>query len=483
MGGNPARNGLSQYLGPLVEPGGEPELYWSGGESAVIGSMPTIEGDKLILSRRWPSASQTESWIISYNVYDGTELWKVTLPLDPESDHYAKVSGVDSEHVYATRAGGYYSPSWLIALNIETGEVVWQSEEKVTEYDFETATFRENGDLIIGNQDEILCISKDDGSTLWTLSRETWSGGDGSSVAAYGNRGYYWDQAPGTIDMVVSACDLETGEHLFYSDAISTSSMQAQQSGLLAGPDGTVYAPRSNSVPEFDSIVSLSDKGDHFEENWRYPIGFVNFCSHGVGPDNTVYTYSRDREVIRLDPASGSVLNTSIVICNGDMSFFPWIAIGDDGMVYLVVEDYPFYKLYFFTPELELLWGEEIFKMRGVALGDSVLVVNGKNDIRAYKGRPNPGVGITDLIETNNQLTVYPNPSNGIYTIALDPEQQLANASIEVINIAGQLVYSADIKSATHTHLHIDISDQIDGLYVIRYFSGNNYHIQKIIKQ
>ncbi|MEN8225051.1 MAG: T9SS type A sorting domain-containing protein [Bacteroidota bacterium] len=486
MGGNAGRNGLSQYLGPLVEQGGEPELYWSGGEYAKYAGLPAIEDDKLVVYRRWSSAAQTESWIVCYNVYDGTELWKVTLPLDPDADHYGKLSGVNNGQVYATRAGGFSEPSALIALDIETGDVLWQSEDKVTEYSFETVSFCENGDIIAGNYDDILCISKDDGTTLWTLDRHSWSS-DGSSVACHGNKGYYWDIAPGTIDMVVSVCDLETGELLYFSDPIYTSSMIIQQSGLLVGNDGTIYAPRSNYDSINNTIVSLTDKGDHLQENWRRQIGFVTFCSHGVGPDNTVYTYSWDEQVIRLDPVTGEVLNTSIVVTddgNPEDSFYPWIAIGDDGMVYLAIEDWPLHKLYFFTPELELLWSEEIYGLRGLALGDSVLAVNAKGtDIRAYKGRPNPGVGITEMPETNNGLYIYPNPSNDVFNIAFKEGVQSADARIDVINVVGQVVYSEQITTATQTHLSVDISDQNDGLYVVRYFANKKYHFQKIVKQ
>jgi len=480
IGGNIGRSGLSQNLGPLVEPGGEPELFWSGGEYAKFAGHPVIEGDKLITYRRWASASQTEAWIVCYNVYDGTELWKITLPVDPQSDHYSKVSGVNNGQVYANRAGGESSPSWLYALDIETGDVLWQSEDKVTEQRTETVTFRENGDLIAGNWDKILCISKDDGSTLWELDRNSTSS-DGNSVSIYGNKGYYWDK--NGLDLLVSVCDLQTGEYLYSSDVITNGSIQIQQSGLMVGPGGTVYAPRSSNSAT-DSLVSLTDQGNSLTENWRYAIAWVTVGNHGVGPDGTVYTYSRDEEVVRLDPLTGEVINNSIQVTDDDLDgLAPSIAIGDDGMVYLAVEDYPFFKLYIFTPELELLWGEEINGLRGVALGDSVLAINAKGTIiRTYKGRPNPISGL-DETNTKENIVVYPNPSNGVFNIYGNFNHKNKEAMVDIITVSGEVIYSTKISTGCNTPLKVNISGQKEGIYFVRYFVNDQFYFQKIINQ
>ena len=72
-GGNPARNGLSRHYGPMENP----ELLWSGGEYAAIPGNLVIEGDKLIVYRRTAANPYTESWIVCYNVYDGTVYLKL----------------------------------------------------------------------------------------------------------------------------------------------------------------------------------------------------------------------------------------------------------------------------------------------------------------------------------------------------------------------------------------------------------------------
>ncbi|MEN8225048.1 MAG: T9SS type A sorting domain-containing protein [Bacteroidota bacterium] len=476
-GGNNGRNGLSWALGPLVEPGGEPELYWSGGESTPYSSYPVIEGDNLIVARRWPSNNQEEAWIINYNVYTGEEKWKVNIPVNTYHN-FAQVSAVKDGVVYANRSGGSSEPEVLYALDIESGDIIWVSEEAIGEHATETIAFNDNGDIIAADIYRLLCFSHIDGTTLWELERNGGSS-DGSSLSVFENKGYYWEQ--NSMGMYVAVCNLETGEYLYSSDLLGSPGFQ--QGGLMVGHDGTVYAPLIRGNEEMDSLHAITDKGDTLEQKWSYPIAHNTFGNHGVGPDGAVYTYSRNEEVVRLDPATGEVLNTSIVVTAGNGFFHAQMAIGDDGMVYLSVQDYPFSKLYIFTQDLEYLWGEEINGLRGVALGDSVMAINGKsNIIRAYKGRQNPGVGIPDLTETES-LTVYPNPSQGIFTITLSQEQQHNNAGIDVINAAGQVVYSSELVSDYQAHLTIDITDQNNGLYIIRYFTNGKYHLQKIIKQ
>ena len=159
------------------------------------------------------------------------------------------------------------------------------------------------------------------------------------------------------------------------------------------------------------------------------------------------------------------------------------MAIGDDGMVYLSVEDWPYYKLYIFTQELELLWGEEIYGLRGVALGDSVMAINGKNSIiRAYKGRPNPTASITGLPKESDLIAVNPNPSTGIFSIYVKNDESNFAAKVDVINVSGQTVYSTNLSSGFEPFFIIDISGQKDGIYILRYFTGNKFHFQKIIK-
>lgn len=398
-GGNSARNGATEHYGSLEEP----EVLWSGGEYAAYAGYPVIEGDKLVVYRRTAANPSSESWIVCYNVYSGEELWRAQLPIDPNSDKYSKVSAVHNGRVFATRSGGSTQPSKLYALDLENGEILWGSENDVTESVSETVSFAENGDIIAGNYTKILCINPEDGTTKWILNRQALSS-DGASVSCFNNKGYYWELI--SSNAVVSVCDLTTGEALYSSDALGT--YGAQQQGLLVGNDGTVYAPKCSGGTNTDFIFSLTDTGSELNINWSYPMGYSFAGCHGVSPDGTVYTLSKDFELVRLDPADGSVINSTGVLAGNGVAC-QHFAFGADGMLYYSLQDYPYYRFFIFNPELEEIWSEQINGLRGIALGDGVFVVNGKqNIIIAYDGRFKPvaDAGPNQIVESGSFVTL-----------------------------------------------------------------------------
>jgi len=80
-------------------------------------------------------------------------------------------------------------------------------------------------------------------------------------------------------------------------------------------------------------------------------------------------------------------------------------------------------------------------------------------------------------------VNIYPNPSDGVIYIDAGFIQEDEGSIIEIFNVAGEMVYSLNASSGIDGTLKIDISDQSEGLYILRYFADNKYHFQKIIKQ
>lgn len=70
------------------------------------------------------------------------------------------------------------------------------------------------------------------------------------------------------------------------------------------------------------------------------------------------------------------------------------------------------------------------------------------------------GTSPLDVEEMENGLSIFPNPSNGIFNLTLN---QTENISIEVLNITGQTIYS--VSGDFKTHL-IDLSGQQNGVYI-----------------
>ena len=78
---------------------------------------------------------------------------------------------------------------------------------------------------------------------------------------------------------------------------------------------------------------------------------------------------------------------------------------------------------------------------------------------------------------TSNNLKIYPNPSSGIFTIALGNSDR--NQKVEVLNSYGQIVYESAIENQTSAT--IDLSRQAKGMYFIKVRSEHGVGIRKVI--
>jgi len=79
--------------------------------------------------------------------------------------------------------------------------------------------------------------------------------------------------------------------------------------------------------------------------------------------------------------------------------------------------------------------------------------------------------------ETENVFTVFPNPSNGKFSIIA---QRAGATQLEVVNLLGETVYAADI---TSDNTEIDLSANAQGIYFIKFYTGQTVRTQKIVVQ
>jgi hypothetical protein len=86
-----------------------------------------------------------------------------------------------------------------------------------------------------------------------------------------------------------------------------------------------------------------------------------------------------------------------------------------------------------------------------------------------------------ELQNSTIELSVYPNPSNGIFHI-VDKGNTLHedNRELIVYNMLGEKIGSVDFASG---NISIDLSGQSKGIYFIRLYSGKEYLSKKLILQ
>ena len=80
---------------------------------------------------------------------------------------------------------------------------------------------------------------------------------------------------------------------------------------------------------------------------------------------------------------------------------------------------------------------------------------------------------------TYNQLTVYPNPSTGIFNI--QTKNPIEKGTMTVYDLNGRIVYQA--KSEKIKNKSLDLNNLSNGIYILNIANGNVKYSQKIIKQ
>ena len=93
--------------------------------------------------------------------------------------------------------------------------------------------------------------------------------------------------------------------------------------------------------------------------------------------------------------------------------------------------------------------------------------------------------GVSNIKEESENVEVYPNPSNGVFTLIDNGKLKMENEQniIEVYNMLGEKVYSQ--LSTLHSQFSIDLSNQPNGIYLYRVISetGNLVGEGKLVVQ
>ncbi len=84
-----------------------------------------------------------------------------------------------------------------------------------------------------------------------------------------------------------------------------------------------------------------------------------------------------------------------------------------------------------------------------------------------------------ELFNSEDLALIYPNPSNGIFTIEIR-KSMVSNVKVEIINVVGQIIYSKHYKTANITD-RIDLSAYSKGVYTINFVTDDRIKTAKII--
>ena len=469
-GGNVLRNGLSAEYGPNTE-----MLLWSGGESSTIARAPVSDSIYLAAVRISNTSDVLNgSRIVMMDIRNGDTLWTKNLPVDfPNSDWRNRISAIRNGVVYASRSGNS-NASYLYALDAADGSVIWRSDSLIDESSVEGLNFLDNGDLIVGNSNSVVRINKVDGTTVWQTYRLAY--GDGAELAVFESKIY------GVIndltELKVAAYDAANGQLLYKSVAIDNGLVQQQ--ALFLGNDGTIYLPRSQNNPITDSLYSFTDNGAGFTQNWSVPIHYIPFSSSGIGLDGSIYSYSRSGKVIRIDPITGTISDSSQVILYGNASY-PRMSIDAAGIVNVTNGGFSDGAFFSFNADLTLRWQTPITNVYigGPLIGwDGTLVICGVgNDIRAYRGEPQASIFEDSAENSEKEISLYPNVVADYLNISISNE--LIGLDYVVRDIQGKKILAGKFTSENEV---IDFTLISGGLYLLT-VDQNEDQVYRIVKE
>jgi plastocyanin len=87
--------------------------------------------------------------------------------------------------------------------------------------------------------------------------------------------------------------------------------------------------------------------------------------------------------------------------------------------------------------------------------------------------------GNTEVIQKSN-VSVYPNPSNGMYHVTISGLQSVKNGNIEVFNVVGERVFRTGFSNSA---VDVDLSNSSKGIYFMKIFDGQNVNTKRVVKQ
>ncbi len=102
---------------------------------------------------------------------------------------------------------------------------------------------------------------------------------------------------------------------------------------------------------------------------------------------------------------------------------------------------------------------------------------NGCSNVSTVTQNVNSCVGIQTIANQSSAVSVYPNPSTGIFTVEF---ANGLNKTINVTDITGRIVLTT---SSTSDKVNVNISTLSNGIYYIKVISNNNTEVIKVVKQ
>lgn len=237
---------------------------------------------------------------------------------------------------------------------------------------------------------------------------------------------------------------------------------------------GTVY---SNVAMSIDNGIAFDNLAYSCADTTIYGLIRQNYYDTIVDPlDPTMVTEVLDSTTIHLgkiDPATGVVTAISpYSIAQGGYSLNSGATIDPNTMTYYYNKGNVLVGVSLATGtivsenELSYTNGQFFDLMR---IHDDCITATSAL-------RPDPRTLSVTAVDNNNNVTIAPNPSEGLVNIS----SSAMIDKIEILDMTGKCIYRMSPGSKTAS---ADLSGLTNGVYIARIYSGNNIATQRVVKQ
>jgi outer membrane protein assembly factor BamB len=450
-GGDPGRTAHVNVIGP-----DQNTLLWQVSAAGAFGAPVYIEGNRFATMR---FLALTQAPVECRDLTTGALLWsrEVTggtgrsLPI-----------GFRDDQVYVMRLTESLEDS-LFALDALTGDRNWASPVTTSTHITCSANFADNGDLFVEGwnwgltQGYMRRIDRTDGSLMWECPISPVNIG-ASELTVNGNTGYLAESIAGVAQ--VTAIDLTTGQRL-YSHPVNDTQPGGGENycPIVVDDAGTIFYHKLG-----DNVSAFSDNGTQLTLLWETPIqGYAPFSQMCLGADGTLYAPSNG-QVIRLDPATGAILNTSAVISQNPLLFQMRASSPANNLVYVSNGEN---DLHVFTPDLQPLWTDPTPNINtgGMSISPGgLVVVTGAGTIKSYK----PNQTNTSVPENGGAAwRVQPNPASDMLFIALGDTP--AGAPFSLLDASGRTLLQGRLPGGSAT---LPLTGIPAGVHLLRIGTG-----------
>ncbi len=87
----------------------------------------------------------------------------------------------------------------------------------------------------------------------------------------------------------------------------------------------------------------------------------------------------------------------------------------------------------------------------------------------------------TELNLDYTQLSVSPNPSNGLFNVFLSSGNNSIKGQLKILNIFGEEVDSIKVRSSSYKVIPVDMSDHSSGIYLVLFKTNRELKSQTIV--